>query len=161
MTLDELKLTLDGKIKQLEELVGGDKLREIVATEAINYFKDSFQQEGFNGNKWQDVKRRDPNSEWYGYSGQTGKFSEAATIRPILTGETGRLGNNFKWEPTAEGLKIINDTPYAAVHQFGLPAKIYGKKTFQMTARPFMGATPALSKKIRDSIVEELKKIIK
>jgi hypothetical protein len=78
---------------------------KIAGKEAVDHFRDSFQNEGFtdaNLEKWKDVKRRDATSKWYGfdYKGEkrdkkTGKttkskkqkqlnFSQAATSRKSL-----------------------------------------------------------------------------
>lgn len=134
-----------------------------MGNEAIHHFENSFVKEGFIDSeveKWEDVKRRDPDSQWYGHSGQTGKKSAARTAARILTGETNLLQTSFSFKPTPHGVLIQNSAPYAAVHQFGLKAKVYGKKEFQMIARPFMGKSMILKENIENKIVAELKKIL-
>ncbi|GAB6012757.1 phage virion morphogenesis protein [Viscerimonas tarda] len=164
MDLEQFEKALPDKLAEIEELLTGEPMKDIVATEAISYFRESFQNEGMDGENWQDVKRRDPSSKWFGHSSEKNaegkRFSSAATTRSVLTGETGLLGDSFSYQRTENGVKIINNTPYARVHQFGLPAKIYGKKAFQMPARPFMKATPELNRRINEKIVRELKKIV-
>ena len=64
-------------------------------------------------------------------------------------------------ELTPEGVRLINSTPYAAVHQFGLPAKIYGKKSFTMPKRPFMGRSKVMEANIRKKILDRLKQLVK
>jgi phage gpG-like protein len=49
---------------------------------------------------------------------------------------------------------------YAAVHQFGLGAKVFGKKAFTMTARPFMGKSKQLEEKIYAEINRDLDRIL-
>lgn len=139
-------------------------MREVMAETAIDHFRGSFAGEGFTDaklNPWQDVKRRDPDSPWYGHSGQTGRFSEARTTAKILTGETGHLRASFKYLPTAKGVRVQNTAPYAAVHQYGLPAKVYGKKSFVMPRRPFMGDSKEMRDKIQKAILSDLESILK
>ncbi|MCI6278224.1 MAG: phage virion morphogenesis protein [Bacteroidales bacterium] len=164
MTIEELKSGLERKIEEAKAYLEGGEVRDLVGTEAVEHFRRSFEEEGFTDaklNPWQDVKRRDPDSPWYGHSGQTGKFSEARTTAKILTGETGHLRASFKYVPTANGVRVQNTAPYAAVHQYGLPAKVYGKKPFTMPRRPFMGDSQALRKLLTDAIINTVTKIIR
>jgi phage gpG-like protein len=164
MDINDFSRLFSEKMEQIKEFVRSDDIKDIIGTEAVNHFKESFQNEGFTDetlNPWADVKRRDPNSEWYGHSGQTGKRSKARTSAKILTGETRELQNAISYKPIDNGVRITNDKPYAAVHQFGKMAKIYGKKEFQMTARPFMGKSVVLVRKINDKIKREFIRILK
>ena len=152
------------RMNNLKEFVEGEKIKKIMGNEAINHFQESFVNEGFTDKeveKWEDVKRRNPDSEWYGHLGPCRKFSEARTTAKILTGDTENLQSSFSFKPTPNGVLIQNSAPYAAVHQFGLSAKIYGKKAFQMIARPFMGKSMVLKEKIENKILDEIIKIIK
>jgi len=163
MNIDDFVKQFPQKIKEIQDFAKGNDIKDIIGVEATNHFKESFQNEGFtdkNLEPWKDVKRRDPKSGWYGHSGQTGKFSEARTSAKILTGETRELQNSITYKYLSNGVRITSDKPYAGVHQFGLGAKIYGKKAFTMTARPFMGRSEVLIKNINSKIVRELKKII-
>jgi phage virion morphogenesis protein len=163
MNIDDFVKQFPQKIKEIQEFTKSNDLKDIIGVEATNHFKESFQNEGFtdkNLEPWKDVKRRDPLSPWYGHSGQTGKFSQARTTAKILTGETRELQNSITYKYLPNGTRVTSDKPYAGVHQFGLKAKVYGKKAFTMTARPFMGRSEVLMKKINDKIVRELKKII-
>lgn len=153
----------DSTLKEIQDFVEGDDIKHILGREAINHFQSSFDKEGFEDEgvkKWKEVKRRDPTSPWYGHSGQTGKPSPARTTAKILTGETKELRNAFDYTTTNEGVKIKNDKPYASVHQYGLPAKIYGKKVFQMPARPFVGKSRVLTRNINEKIKREFKRIL-
>lgn len=166
MDVQEFARQFPQKMKELTDFVEGDDIKDIMGTEAVNHFKGSFENEGFTDEvleSWtdgKDVKRRDPDSSWYGHSGQTGKYSNARTTAKILTGETRELRESISYKKTSLGARITNSTPYAAVHQFGLQAKIYGKKVFQMTARPFMGKSVILKQNIEDKIYRQIKKII-
>ena len=162
MNLGELARITDVQMKDLKNFVEGNDIKDIMGREAERHFKESFVNEGFTDKtveKWDDVKRRDPNSPWYG-RGKTGsRFEGARTTAKILT-NTGTLKDSIKYEITANGVLVKSSTPYAAVHQFGLQAKIYGKKAFQMIARPFMGKSMVLKEKIEDKIVREITTIL-
>ncbi len=55
---------------------------------------------------------------------------------------------------------VSTDKHYATVHQFGLNSKIFSKKTFKQTARPFIGKSEVLEKRITQKIENKLNKII-
>lgn len=155
---------LEAKLEELQDFVESDDIKDILGVEAVNHFKGSFDNEGFTDEtteKWQDVKRRDPSSGWYGHSGQTGKFSQARTTAKVLSGETKELQSSIYYEHTEKGARITSPTAYGRVHQFGLQAKIYGKKAFNMIARPFMGKSKVLKENILAKIKREFVKILK
>jgi len=164
MDANELAEKFKARQKELEDFVTGDAIKDIAGVEAVSHFKESFVNEGFTDEslqKWPNVKRRNPESEWYGHSGQTGKFSSARTTAKILTGETGELREATTYTKTATGVRVYNEKPYAKVHNFGGMAKVYGKKAFQMLARPFIGKSAVLVGKIRTEIKERIKEILK
>ena len=164
MKLNELNIELSRKLAEIKEVIESDTLKDIIGVEAVNHFKESFTNEGFTNEsltRWEEVKRRTPSSPWYGHSGQLGGFTQARTLAKILHGETGELQNSIRYIPILNGVRIVNSAPYAAVHQFGLPAKIYSKKEFKMPARPFMGKSVELQRKITEKIEKEIIKIIK
>lgn len=164
MNIDDFAKAFPDKLQDLQQFVYGNDVKDIMGVEAVNHFKESFDNEGFTDemlNPWKDVKRRDPDSSWYGHSGQTGKFSAERTQAKILTGETGELRNAIEYKYLPNGVRISNEKPYAAVHQYGLPAKIYGKKSFVMTPRPFIGKSKVLIKKIEKSIKQQFINILK
>ena len=123
------------------------------------------------------MKRRDPNSSWYGFSlgsnsqkpnsapkkdkkkQGSSNFSPTQAKDRILTGETMELKNATTYIAKPDRVTIRNDKPYAAVHQFGLPAKVFGKKAFTMKARPFIGKSEVLEAKIYKEIQKGIQKI--
>lgn len=164
MNIQDFARLFPEKIEKLKRFATGDDIKDIVGTEAVNHYKESFQNEGFTDetlNPWKDVKRRNPASPWYGHSGQTGKFSAARTNAKILTGETRDLQNSITYTHIPGGARISSDKPYASVHQFGGLAKIYGKKEFQMTPRPFIGKSAVMIKNINAKIKREFRRILK
>ncbi|WP_108822016.1 phage virion morphogenesis protein [Dysgonomonas sp. Marseille-P4361] len=163
MNIQEFARLFPQKMKELKDFVEGDDIKDILGVEATNHYKESFDNEGFTDEqlvKWDDVERRDEQSAWYGHSGQTGKFSQARTTAKILSGETGELANSLSYKHTDRGVRVTSPTAYGHVHQFGKLAKIYGKKSFQMPARPFMGKSVLLKTNIESKIKREIIKIM-
>lgn len=163
MNIQEFARLFPQKMKELKDFIEGDDIKDILGVEATNHYKESFDNEGFTDEqlvKWDDVERRDEQSAWYGHSGQTGKFSQARTTAKILSGETGELANSLSYKHTDRGVRVTSPTAYGHVHQFGKLAKIYGKKSFQMPARPFMGKSVLLKTNIENKIKREIIKIM-
>lgn len=163
MDMQDYNRVFQQQMQEIQEFVQGDDIKDIAGVEAVNHFQGSFDNEGFTDEKlvkWDDVERRDTKSPWYGHSGQTGKFSQARTTAKILRGETSELRNSIDYKYTDKGVRVTSPTPYGRVHQFGMMAKIYGKKAFQMIARPFMGKSKVLKANIEDKIKRELIKIL-
>ena len=174
----DIQKYFDKKIQQAERWVKKELPRR-VGNEAVRHFKENFRQEGFVNNglqKWKDVKRRDPNSPWYGFmykgekrtsyafkrSKKTGKtyklkqqkklnFSQAATRWKILH-NTGELQDSLQYVPNEQRVLITSDKPYAGVQNSGGPVKIFGRKTVMLPARPFVGDSKELKEKIEKII---------
>lgn len=164
MDIQDFAKVVEGKRRELEELMRSTKLKDIVGTEAVGHYKESFDNEGFTDetlNPWKEVERRKPESPWHGHSGQAGKFSSERTSAPILTGETRLLKNAIRYIYLHDGVRVSNSAPYAAVHQYGLPAKVYGKKPFTMPARPFIGKSRVMKQNIEAKIKREILEILK
>lgn len=159
MTTDELKQKLEAKRREIIDYARNDA-PDVIGIEAVNQFKENFDNESFDGAKWAEVERRNPGSPWYGHSGQTGKFSRPRTTAKILSGETGALRNAISYRKEAGRTIITNDRPYAAVHNEGGPAMIYGKKPFVMKKRQFAGVTDELEKNIINKIKRDINNIL-
>ncbi len=130
MDIQEFARVLEDKKRRMQELLQSKRLLDSIGEEAVDHYKASFDNEGFTDetlNPWQEVKRRMPESPWFGHSGQMGKFSLERTSAKILNGETNLLKDSIKFTYIPGGVRISNSRPYAAVHQYGLLAKIYGK----------------------------------
>ena len=170
------------KLAELEKFRRTD-VPEIVGTEAVRHYRKSFDNEGATDEtlkKWPDVKRRDPNSPWYGFSlgsnsprplkpgahvkakKKTGtaktNFSPTRAADKVLTGETNDLRNAIKYTVKPDRVTVSNSLPYARVHNFGEKAMIFGRKAFTMKARPFIYPSAVLKKIIYDKIAAEMKK---
>lgn len=163
MDIKDFAKAFPEKMRRIDRLVRTD-VPDIIGVEAVNHYKASFDNQGFTDevlNPWKEVKRRDPSSPWFGHSGQTGRFSQERTTAPILSGETRELRNAIRYVKIPGGARVMNEKPYAAVHQFGLPAKVYGKKPFVMPRRKFIGRSVVLMSNINNKIQREIVKIIK
>ena len=131
-----------------------------MANTAKNDFLGNFKNQGFGGTKWIDVQRRNPDSEWYK------KGTESDRNRAILQGKgSGKLrkdvSNSVKSGHKNNNLSytLIVNNPYASVHNEGGIAKIYGKKSFKMPKRQFVGMTPELNRKLLLKISQKTNKI--
>ncbi|MCB9245961.1 MAG: phage virion morphogenesis protein [Flavobacteriales bacterium] len=128
-----------------------------IGKEGEDYFRESFQKESFDGVKWKEVKRRMPNSRWFGfeYKGKGLKpFSPAATRRKILTGSTGDLAESITHRIEPGRVIFASDKPYAQVHNEGGHAFVFGKSKFTMPKRQFMGFSQEFDAQI-DRIIEK------
>lgn len=165
------------------EMSNPSRLAREIGNEAVNHFKDNFRLQGFlDGGlqKWKDVKRRDPNSPWYGFDyrgnkskgkkkkGKKGRksrnanFSQAATQRPILTGTSMELQRSLAYKVNTASsrqisLAITSDKPYASVQNEGGMIKVFGKHTAVLPARPFVGHSKELDDKIDKIVLDYLK----
>ena len=152
----------------------------IASVESVKHFKQSFKDGGFTDGsleKWKEVERRKPKSGWYGFQlGTNGKhptrkrkrgskaksnFSPRATKRGILLGSgSSTLRDSIRQiKRTKTFVKIGSEIDYADVHNFGLNAKIFGKQTFKMPKREFVGESKKLNKNISKKIERIVKKV--
>lgn len=82
-------------------------LPKLIGNKAVMMFKQNFQEEGFFGQKWKEVKRR-----------QDPKTKGAARFRAILTG-SGDLGRSVKMQVATSSFTIYSDLPYSSTHNDG------------------------------------------
>lgn len=168
---------IQAKIRRLDDYLQNEA-PIIIGTEAVNHFKESFENQGFTDQtleKWQEVKRREPSSSWYGFkygskttrpgktqrgSGGTTNYSPAATIRPILSGETQELMNSIRFQKIPYGARITAGTPYAKLMNEGGPMKVFGKGGAKMPKRQFMGKSEVLIKRISEQLLRDIKNIL-
>lgn len=184
------KMQIIKKLEQLEKLLKNDA-KTIIGVEAVKHYKASFANQGFTDKslkKWEDVKRRDPKSVWYGFeAGAKQKtpnghpkradvkkkaykarkddpitnYSTNATQRNILVGKGKNLMNSIKWEPTAKGVQISANTPYAARMNNGGNMSVFGKKTVKLEPRQFMGESAVLKETIHKILKQKIDTIMK
>ena len=102
-----IDISLDRFADALEQAARKD-IPDILGQAAVDAFKQNFQDEGFFGSGWKEVKRRQ------------GHAKGAAASRPILTGPTGNLGRSIDYETSDhEAVGIVGDV-HQAVQADGL-----------------------------------------
>jgi len=167
------------KIKKLQKYMQNDAIK-IIGTEAVNHFKESFENEGFTDKsleKWQEVKRRQGGT-WKGFQygstvrregtkqrkqGAITNYSPAAEQRKILTGVTLELAESIDYIPDMRrrGVYVYAKVPYAKIHNEGGMFRVFGKALRRMPKRQFMGKSRTLRLKIRAMIMNDIKKLLK
>ncbi len=166
------------KLDRVQQYLENDAL-DVIGIEAVNHFKDSFQKEGFTDTsleKWKEVKRTDSASPWYGFKykstasrpgqnrkkeGGTTNYSDAATKRPILSGETQELLNAFEVRKSSRSVTVFNTKIYAQIHNEGGAMKVFGKLGSKMPKRQFMGKSAVLKAKLEKEITRDILRILK
>lgn len=183
MTPQDAVAAVKKRLADLERFRRED-VPDIIGTEAVRHYRESFANEGATDKslkKWDDVKRRDPNSPWYGFSlgansarpdkidesgkkikstskAKTTNFSPTRTQDKILTGETNELKNATTYVKKTDRVTVRNDKPYARAHNFGEQSYVFGKKAFNQKARPFIYPSAVLNKAIHDKVAREMKR---
>jgi len=174
-------------INRLNKFLNDGSVQRIVGTEAVRHYKQSFQDQAFSNNApgdepWQDVKRRQPDSKWYGFNytgekrtslriarGKNGKtrrsksqkkmnFSAAATTRKILSGSSKELHNSIRFT-YARNVVVRSDKPYAQIQNEGGEIKVFGKGSAKLPSRRFIGRSMVLSNKISTYITSRINKL--
>lgn len=106
---------------QIKQAVDAD-LPKIIGNKATGMFKQNFQHEGFFGQKWKEVKRRQHPPKHSRYP--------ADARRKILTGRTANLGRSIRYT-TGRGVAVVySDAPYSQYHNEG---------TSRLPQRQFLG----------------------
>jgi len=148
MTLGEFSIHIKEMGEKAERFVNKDA-PEYAGNIAVEKFKKNFEGEGFFGNKWQEVQRRQPGTKAYK---AVANRHPADTQRKILTGRTGNLRNSINYR-TQPGVAIVySDTTYGKYHNEG---------TNKLPKREFVGDSPELERAVTEKLEKELSKIIK
>jgi phage gpG-like protein len=179
---------LINKINRLNKFLSDGSVQRIVGTEAVKHYKQSFRDEAFSNNAekdepWEDVKRRDKDSKWYGFNytgekrtsvriarnrdGTTRRakrqkrlnFSRAATIRKILSGPSKELYNSIRFT-YGRNVVIRSDKPYARVQNDGGNIKVFGKGSAKLPARKFVGRSRVLINRLNKNVTGRINKIM-
>jgi phage gpG-like protein len=115
-------------------------LPKVIGNETQLFFNSSFRNEGWDGNKWQEPKRKDKKGSSSRLRSQT--LVQSGTLRRAVA----RSLQTATWEKISFEVK---DVAYGRVHNEGLPMK-NGQK---MPQRQFMGD----SKKLREIQLSKIK----
>ena len=159
MTIEEFIKVLEQQQKEASDFIE-NRLPHIVGVEAVNFYTESFQNEGFTDETlepWVEVKRRQNPT----------RPDRAKASRKILTGDTGDLGRSIEYKAGAGETKIISDTmgagsdkDYAAPHNEGTNTAGRNRNT-TIPKRQFIGKSKTLNKKIIEETTDDLKKMLK
>ena len=123
----------------------------IIGNELVKAFKQNFQDEGFFGQKWQDVKRRTNPTK--------GKEHLADARRKILTGRTGNLGRSIRKEVRDGSVRIYSDLPYSAAHNEGTTTAGRGRHTV-IPQRQFIGRSKEVDDIVRAAIEKAMRRAL-
>lgn len=164
---------IHGKVKRAVEVT----IPQAIAREGVNHFRQSFKDQRYNeagSQPWQEVKRREKNSGWYGFKygsktrrpkkyGGGKNYIEAATSRAILFGSgSSKLRDSiFIKEASARGVEWASSSDHATIHNQGGRMKVFGKHSAVMPKRQFMGMGTRLKGKIKQTVRIELHKALK
>jgi hypothetical protein len=132
-----------------------DVLPTLLANQAQNYFVSSFDKQGFDGAKWQEVQRRIEGTPAYKYP-KTKDLGRRTRWILIGKGSTKlrRAVNNSVRLKTWPLVQLIVDLPYAKAQNEGNPAR-------NLPKRQYMGQTEELTRMQRELVKRELDKNIK
>ena len=147
MTPKQFQIHINDLSKEVQQFMNVDG-PAIAANIAVEKFKENFEKEGFFGEKWKEVQRRQPGTKAYK---SVSKKHPVRNIDKILH-KTSNLRDsiNFRTEP---GRAIVySDTTYGRYHNEG-----DGK----IPKRQFMGKNAQLEKEICDKLNQKLQQIFK
>lgn len=154
----------DRVLKQMQQVK--NDLPILLANQAENYFSSSFKKQGFDGQQWEEVKRREEGTDEWKYPGGYGL---SRRTNPILIGG-GRIkgtaggtlrravGNSIR-SATFENITLIVDLSYAEIHNKGGMAGRGGSAA--IPKRQFMGQTAELTQMQITKVNEYIDKIWK
>lgn len=131
-----------------------DDLPKLVGNRVVRMTKQNFQEEGFFGARWKEVKRREPHRKGHGK-----RYKGSDTRRKILTGRTGDLGRSIKAKPEQASVTIYSDLPYSAAHNEGTQNAGRGHRT-RIPKRQFLGNHPKVEQATKEIIERKISKIL-
>lgn len=94
-------MSTDSSFKALQSRIAArlNTLPNMIGNVMVNYAMENFSKESYDGQRWPDRKKK-------------------GNSRKLLV-RTGRLHRGNRFVTTANGVKFINDAPYAGIHNFG------------------------------------------
>jgi len=117
-----------------------------LANDTKNYFLSSWKKQGFDGQTWKEPLRKS-------IKGGGSKNKSAILVQ---SGRLRRDVSNSLKQANWDKIIFKVDNPYAAIHNFGLMGKAFGKHSFKMPQRQFIGDT----KELRNKQLELIKRSI-
>lgn len=123
---------------------------------AKNFFVESFRKQGWDDRsviKWQPRKRTT-------YRTQKGNIkSDVGRAILVKTGDLRRSIIRHNANRSALTIRITSDLPYSRIHNEGLIGKAWGKHSFKMPKRQFMGKSYNLNEKVKEVMIKRLNKV--
>lgn len=168
------KIIIEKITEEVEAFLKND-LPRIVAKEAVDEFRENFVRQGFRNNgvqRWPEVKRRMPNSPWYGFQykgerrspkdrkkkGQKRKlnYSLKYTKYDILRITSNLYRSVTSFEVSPERVEIGSDLPYAQVQNDGGYIKVFGKAKVKLPKRQFIGESKELMDELERILIQKI-----
>lgn len=125
------------------------ELPPILAIKSQNYFEKSFQNSGWEGEKWKEPQRLIPGTAEYKYSKWGGAKGRATPILVNRARLRSKVASSIRTK-TFNLIRLVVDSPYAKRHNEGLDG---------MPQRKFMGDSPGLQLMQRTEIKKYVDKI--
>lgn len=139
-----------------------NKMVEGAGVLAVNHFTKSFRDGGFTDETFTPWKKRKRSRDTYksGRRGESG-IKSLGIDRGVLIGQSGagRLSRSIRSKRFGSlSAKIYTDVPYARIHNDGLMGKAWGKHSFKMPKRQFIGYSGKLNRQIIAFLDKNIKK---
>lgn len=140
-----------------------EKIVDAMGILAVSHFTRSFSNGGFTDETFVPWKKRKRGYETYkrGKRGESGVRSMGID-RGILIGKSGAggLSRSIKSKRSGFlGIKIYTYLEYAQIHNDGLMGRAWGKHSFKMPKRQFIGYSGVLNRKIISKLDVTIKRI--
>ena len=127
------------------------RLPIVLGNIAKNFFLEAFRKGGFTDvgfKRWKQRRKR------LGRGRTSPTLKEAATLV-----QSGKVKRSIRVRPaTFRITRIFTNVVYAAIHNFGLQGLAFGKASFKMPEREFMGKSKVLERKLERRILKEIDK---
>jgi phage gpG-like protein len=127
------------------------KMLQIAATDAKNHFVKSFANEGFTDETLQTWKPR---------KGKIRSLGAYSLGRKTLT-KTGKLRRSISFRVGSKSATVFSNLPYSAIHNEGLTGLAWGKHSFKMPKRKFLGNSKILERRTQAKWLAQLKTAIR
>ena len=139
-----------------------EKVVDAMGVLAANHFTRSFSNGGFTDESFAPWKKRKRGVDTYKRSRRGDSGVKSLGIdRGILIGKAGagRLSRSIRSKRFGSlSAKIYTDVPYAKIHNNGLMGRAWGKYSFKMPKRQFIGYSGQLNRKLIAFIDKNIKK---
>jgi len=130
--------SLKRKINALNALK--DELPTILANDMVNFFKKSFRKQGWDDGGTQPWSPRKKQDSGRAILVKTGDLSQSPEVE------------SANWKR----IRIKSDLPYSAIHNEGKQGLAWGKHSFKMPKRKFMGNSRTLTNQLKEKMEKKM-----